>query len=124
MKKFRLNSLILRGLAGVMVVGAVILQAPPLQAAILDDFPEVMTEELLGGDELTQRVQKHLRSMGLYQGLADGKMSRDLGEAIKKYQQMLGHKVDGAVTDKLLEQNRNQERASANPRKSVCSKRL
>lgn len=86
MKKFRLNSLILRGLAGVMVVGAVILQAPPLQAAILDDFPEVMTEELLGGDELTQRVQKHLRSMGLYQGLADGKMSRDLGEAIKKYQ--------------------------------------
>jgi tetratricopeptide (TPR) repeat protein len=112
-KKFRLNSLILRGLAGVMVVGAVILPAPPLQAAILDDFPEVMTEELLGGDELTQRVQKHLRSMGLYQGLADGKMSRDLGEAIKKYQQMLGHKVDGAVTDKLLEHLDTQSKVGA-----------
>ncbi|MEK9680162.1 MAG: peptidoglycan-binding domain-containing protein, partial [Rhodospirillaceae bacterium] len=96
-----------------MIAAAVILPAPTLRAAILDDFPEILTEELLGGDELTQRVQKHLRSMSLYQGPADGKMGGDLGEANKNYQQMLGHKVDGAVSDKLLEHLDTQSKVGA-----------
>ena len=80
-------------------------------AARVADQPLGLEEPRLSAESsIARRIQKALSDIGFYHGGIDGRMSRPLESAIRRYQKRTGRTVDGKATDELADHLETQNR--------------
>ena len=80
-------------------------------AARVADQPLGLEEPRLSAESgVARRIQKALSDIGFYHGGIDGRMSRQLESAIRRYQKRTGRRVDGKATEELANHLETQNR--------------
>jgi len=107
--------------AVVMAVAALFSQVPPATAVAAPDSDRAIELAALpAGDtpvgngpvtrkahDLVRRTQKVLNDLGIFGGAIDGRLTPETDKAVRTYQKNVGLKVDGRITNELVEMLEN-----------------
>lgn len=97
--------------AALLLLAPSLIAADPAEAARRSDSPSGFTAPgITGGDKLVRKVQQLLSDMGFYRGAVNGRKTRDLEVAIRRYQRRTGRQATGKVSEELINHLDTQSR--------------
>lgn len=86
-----------------LTAAILLLVADPANATRPPDFPSGYSDPgITDGDKLVRKVQQLLSNMGIYRGAINGQNTRDLEQAIRRYQRRTGRRVTGKYSKGLI----------------------
>ena len=101
----------IRFVAGMTILIAVNIGEPSLAAR--GDALDSPVDSFLSQSDMIKRAQRALQRMGIYKGPVDGRQSRDLQKAVRKYQRRVGKKATGRITRDLTNHLETQDKIGA-----------